>query len=212
MQVNGGGLYLAQRSALGTLAQVAVNQGSALNLGASTQISALNGGSNGPGTVVLNGNALTVGNNADNISSAFSGVIADGTPAGGSLAKSGTGTFTITGANTYTGGTTVSAGTLAVGPILASNSTTPINTGLVTLSGGTLALTGPRSPWRAQYLQQRQRLGRQQQQYRHNRVRFQRADVDHRGQRTKPAARSISCRSPSPAEEPASRPRSPIKT
>jgi outer membrane autotransporter protein len=55
---------------------------------------------------------LTVGN--DNSNSTFSGVIEDGTGVL-QLTKIGAGTLTLTGANTYSGGTTVSAGTLQLG-------------------------------------------------------------------------------------------------
>ena len=56
--------------------------------------------------------ALAVGNN--NASTTFSGVLQDGTSAL-QLTTSGTGTLTLTGANTYSGGTTISVGTLQVG-------------------------------------------------------------------------------------------------
>jgi autotransporter-associated beta strand protein len=64
------------------------------------------------GSVVL-GAALTTG--GSNASTAYAGVIS-GT---GSLTKEGTGTFTLTGANSYSGGTVVNAGTLsgAAGPL-----------------------------------------------------------------------------------------------
>ena len=53
---------------------------------------------------------LTVGTNDQ--SSTFAGTIQNSGAGGLSLAKVGTGTLTLSGANTYTGGTTVSAGTL----------------------------------------------------------------------------------------------------
>jgi outer membrane autotransporter protein len=70
----------------------------------------------GAGTYFLGANQLAVG--ANNLSTTVSGVIADGGAAGGtgaSLVKVGTGTLTLAGANTYTGGTTISAGTLQLG-------------------------------------------------------------------------------------------------
>jgi fibronectin-binding autotransporter adhesin len=69
----------------------------------------------GTGTVLNNGEflaTLTVGN--DNTNSTFSGVLENGTSAL-ALIKSGTGTLTLAGGNTYTGGTTISAGTLQLG-------------------------------------------------------------------------------------------------
>jgi autotransporter-associated beta strand protein len=71
-------------------------------------------------------------------SGSFGLVIADNTSGTGTVAlvRSGTGTLTLTGQNTYTGGTTVSSGTLALGH--ATN--TLADTGAVTVSGGTLSL------------------------------------------------------------------------
>src|ERR1700722_125639 len=102
----------------------------------------------GAGTYDLGSKQLTVGSN--NSSTIVSGTIKDGGAAGGaggSLVKVGTGTLTIDGAGTYTGGTTVSAGTLAVGdfapPAAALSGGGPISVG----SGGTLggygSVTGP---------------------------------------------------------------------
>ncbi len=56
---------------------------------------------------MLGTNTLSVGSN--NLSTTVSGMIS-GT--GGSLNKVGTGTLTLSGTNTYTGGTTITAGTL----------------------------------------------------------------------------------------------------
>ncbi|HEX4000413.1 MAG TPA: PA14 domain-containing protein, partial [Pirellulales bacterium] len=140
VNVNGGGLILDSSTALGTFAQVYVPQTltptvATLTLGANTQFSALNGA----GTVNLNGNTLTVGN-TDNLSSGFYGPL-NGTT-GSSLIKTGTGTFTVGGANSQ-GSTIVNAGTLAVAASLVGSS--PLGAGNVSLSGATLALQGQES-------------------------------------------------------------------
>ena len=68
----------------------------------------------GSGTIntdLFNSDNATLGVGEDNTSTAFSGTIIGN---GGKLTKLGTGTFTLTGNNTYTGKTTVSDGTLAL--------------------------------------------------------------------------------------------------
>src|SRR5205814_258301 len=60
----------------------------------------------------------------------FSGVISGS--AGNGLTKAGTGTLTLAGANTFSGGLTLSAGTLNI------NSATAPGTGTFTISGGTI--------------------------------------------------------------------------
>jgi autotransporter-associated beta strand protein len=81
--------------------------------------------------VLLGANNLTIGSN--NLSTTFSGVISDAGQ-GGSLTKIGTGTFILSGANTYTGDTNVNRGVLQVDGSIKSN--TFVN------GAGTLAGTG----------------------------------------------------------------------
>ncbi len=102
----------------------------------------------GAGTYFLGSKQLTVGSN--NLSTTVSGTIQDGGEfggVGGSLVKVGTGTLTIDGAGTYTGGTTVSGGTLAVGdfahPMAALSGGGPIAVGAGGTLGGYGSVTGP---------------------------------------------------------------------
>ena len=76
-------------------------------------------------------NSITFNSSAD--SSLGSSFVIQG---GGGLTKSGTSTLTISGSNTYTGGTTVSAGTLALSSASALQSGSAL-----TLAGGTLQLS-----------------------------------------------------------------------
>ena len=63
----------------------------------------------GAGTIDIRSNTLTVG--SDNSSTTFSGTITDG-GAYGTLVKTGTGTLTLSGSNTYSGLTNITAGTV----------------------------------------------------------------------------------------------------
>ncbi|WP_312015167.1 autotransporter domain-containing protein [Bradyrhizobium lablabi] len=104
----------------------------------------------GAGTVTSSGatNAtLTAG--GDNTSTLFSGVIKDGAAAT-ALTKTGLGTLTLSGVNTYTGSTIVEAGTLQLsnsGTLGAATATTKVFGGTLDLGGTTqtqaaLMLTG----------------------------------------------------------------------
>ena len=89
----------------------------------------------GSGNVFLGVNNLIVGSN--NTSTTFSGVIQDGGGnggIGGSVTKIGTGTLTLSGADTYTGNTNINGGVLQVDGSIMSN--TSVN------HGGTLTGTG----------------------------------------------------------------------
>src|SRR5207244_285824 len=83
-------------------------------------------------TVTLGGNRLTVGTTN---STTFAGVLADGGASGGtgaSLVKQGSGTLTLTGANTYSGGTTVNGG------LIIFSTANNFGSGSITLNGGGL--------------------------------------------------------------------------
>ncbi len=94
-----------------------------------------NSGGTGGGSFVLNSSAtaatLTISNPA---TQTYSGIIQDGTGML-SIVKSGTGTQTFSGDNTYTGTTTVSAGALT----MSGSNTLP---GAISVTGGSLILSG----------------------------------------------------------------------
>jgi len=89
----------------------------------------------GDGQVFTFSGGMAIGSN--NLSTVFSGVIADGASSGG-LTKVGTGTLTLSGANTYTGATTVSQGALVV----ANATGSATGTGAVTVTGGRMGGKG----------------------------------------------------------------------
>ena len=96
----------------------------------------------GGGTVTNSGGAnaiLTTG--GDNTSTLFSGVIQDGTKKV-ALTKGGTGTMTLSGANSYTSATTINGGTLQVGAdINLGTAPASATAGQLTFGGGALATT-----------------------------------------------------------------------
>lgn len=81
----------------------------------------------GSGDINLNANTLTTGD-ATNVE--ISGVISGA----GDLVKQGAGTLTLSGANTYSGGTAINAG------VLTTNNVSALGTGTVTVNGGALTL------------------------------------------------------------------------
>ncbi|MFG1393000.1 autotransporter-associated beta strand repeat-containing protein [Xanthobacter agilis] len=105
--------------------QVTLAEPAALTLGQDTTIA----GITGQGTVNLGKNRLTVSNTT---AATFSGDLSGD----GGLTKSGSGTFTLNGANTYTGRTEVDAGTLVLdgGQAISDNGAVKV------LAAGTLQL------------------------------------------------------------------------
>lgn len=103
--VSGGILQLQGGAAIADTSAVIVTAPGSLELLNSETIGSLAGS----GNTTLNANTLTTGGNG--ASTAYSGVLSG---VGGSLVKNGPGTFTTSGANTYTGTTTVNAGVLNV--------------------------------------------------------------------------------------------------
>jgi len=88
----------------------------------------------GAGTVDLGGNSLTLSDPGGG----FAGVISGS----GGLIKAGPGTFTLSGVNTYSGGTTVRSGTLAVNGGEISHAGADLFVGQQAGEVGTLTITG----------------------------------------------------------------------
>ncbi|CAN7506280.1 autotransporter domain-containing protein [Phyllobacterium sp. LjRoot231] len=111
---NGGGTFFDDNSTAGNASLVAIGTGF-VDFSRSANTADTAGSIEGSGQLRLGAIDFTVGSN--NLSTTFSGVIQDGGANGGtgaSLIKTGTGTLTLSGINTYTGGTTVNQGTLSV--------------------------------------------------------------------------------------------------
>ncbi len=130
--LNAGRLALSGSGAIASISSMTIANAtfdiSQLTAGVSSTISNLSG-SDAAARIDLGARALII---SQGTSATFAGVIEDGGlggGTGGALTKQGSGTLTLSGANTYTGGTTVSAGGLTVSGSLSS-------TGLVTVAEG----------------------------------------------------------------------------
>jgi autotransporter-associated beta strand protein len=130
-----GGEILFKGFSQGGTSRIEVFGNGSLDISANTARGLTVGSIEGSGNVFLGVNNLIVGSN--NTSKTFSGVIQDGGGnggIGGSVTKIGTGTLTLSGANTYTGNTNINGGVLQVDGSIMSN--TSVN------HGGTLTGTG----------------------------------------------------------------------
>lgn len=128
---NNGSVVQFSGSSSGGSARFIENAGGLFDISGHGTASVTVGSIEGSGSFTLGSNNLAVGTN--DLTTTVSGVIS-GT--GGSLSKFGTGTLTLTGANSYTGGTDVEMGTLAVGNASA------LGAGSVSVNGGTLMTAG----------------------------------------------------------------------
>lgn len=132
LNITAGGVTLSGGSALGDTSAVTLSSGTTLTVSSAEAIGSLTGA----GSVVLNG-ALTIG--GDNTSTTYTGVISGAS----GLTKVGSGTQTLTGANSFTGTTTVSAGGLTVGfgGALGNGSAVTVSSGAtLTSNAASLAL------------------------------------------------------------------------
>ncbi|MGC3968974.1 MAG: autotransporter-associated beta strand repeat-containing protein [Pirellulales bacterium] len=121
LNITGGTVNSNLATALGANVQVDVGDGGLFAATVSQTIGALSDDTavTHTGRVTIGGatQTLTIGG-ASNLSSTFGGVIASATGATASaISKQGTGTLTLTGANTYLGATGVVAGTLRLGAV-----------------------------------------------------------------------------------------------
>ncbi|MCU4121292.1 autotransporter outer membrane beta-barrel domain-containing protein [Variovorax sp. N23] len=131
----GAGLRMSNAATLATQAVTSQGNVDVSNVTAATAIGSLSGN----GDVLLGARTLTVG--GLNANDTIGGVIQDGGVAGGTggnVVKIGTGTLTLTGANSYTGTTTVASGTLLAG---AANTLSAASAHSVA-AGATLDLAG----------------------------------------------------------------------
>jgi autotransporter-associated beta strand protein len=136
-----GGMIQFQAGARGETARVEVFGNGMLDLSQHNSNAFSIGSIEGDGIVKVGSSGLTVGTN--NLSTTFSGLIEDDGFTSASFGKTGTGTLTLTGANSYTGTTTVSGGVLNI----SNRSGSGTGTGAVNVNSGTLS--GRDYSWRS---------------------------------------------------------------
>ncbi len=112
---SGSGTYFNLASSAGQ-ARIITNAGGAFDITGLSSTGTTVGSIEGAGSYAIGPKQLIVGSN--NLSTEVSGTINEGGSfpnTGGSLVKVGTGTLTLSGTNTYRGGTTVTSGSLTIG-------------------------------------------------------------------------------------------------
>jgi hypothetical protein len=132
LKASAGTIYFEGSSSGGTARLV--GQGGAFDISAETGSGISVGSIEGSGNLNLGSKNLAFG--SLNTTTSVSAVIADGGASGGtggSITKQGTGTTTLTAANSYTGGTTVSSGALLLGNGTNGSAT---GTGSLTVAAG----------------------------------------------------------------------------
>jgi fibronectin-binding autotransporter adhesin len=121
----------------GAQARFITNAGGTVDFSGTTGLEDSNlisaGSIEGAGTYKLGPNRLSVGSN--NLSTVVSGTIGGGNA---SVVKEGSGTLTLSGVNTYSGGTSINSGTL----LIAGAGTLGATTAPLSIGGGTLDLGG----------------------------------------------------------------------
>ncbi|WP_161808145.1 autotransporter-associated beta strand repeat-containing protein [Mesorhizobium sp. 1M-11] len=133
--INSGGSVKFHDMSSGGNARIVIEDGGSFEIGDLTSAGTTAGSIEGAGTYYLGSKKLTVGSNDQ--STEVSGTIVDGSAGtGGSLAKTGAGTLTLSGDNTYTGGTSLLGGVVQA----SRNANLGDASGALTFDGGALKL------------------------------------------------------------------------
>ncbi len=136
----GGGVFFSDASTGGN-ARFITNAGGEFDISLLTAAGMTAGSIEGAGSHFLGGKLLTVGGN--NLSTEVSGTLADGGRggSGGALTKTGTGTLTLSGTNSYTGATTVNCRNAPGERLDRASSGLTVNAGATVGGNGTLPST-----------------------------------------------------------------------
>jgi fibronectin-binding autotransporter adhesin len=139
--INAGTLALSGSGSLASSTALSLaNVASAIfNISGVTSSSTIGSLAGTGGNVVLGSKTLIAG--GDNSNTSYAGVISGSS---GNFTKTGSGTLTLSGANSFTGALVVDQGTISTGTINSTSTAGPLGQGTITLGGassGTLAFT-----------------------------------------------------------------------